>query len=170
MRIEHGNPYRNNVDRNLTKQLNKTKKEIVLPEVKKQQLPQETLEEQKNEKESNLEAMNQQLDTSGKQMKAEREKLKILLNCLEISRRITGGDKVPQADHQYLMKHDSSLYARSILMRFPKNNPHEYKRLSEKEKDCQNKLQDQMTGEGEGIQQFKDTLIQSSGAVLDLNV
>ncbi len=36
MRIEHSNPYRNNVDRNLTKQLNKPKKEIVLHEVKKQ--------------------------------------------------------------------------------------------------------------------------------------
>lgn len=159
MRIEHGNPYRYNVDRNLTKQPEKPKNEIKPPE--------ETSQEQKSEKESNLEAMNQQLNTSGKQMEAEREKLKILLNCLEISRRIAGGDKVPQADHQYLMKHDSALYARSILMRFPKNNPHEYKRLTE-DKECQNKLQDEMTTES--IQQFKDTLIQCSGAVLDLNV
>jgi len=67
------------------------------------------------------------------------------------------------------MKHDSALYARSILMRFPKNNPHEYKRLSE-DKERQNKLQDEMTTDGVSIQQFKDTLIQCSGAVLDLNV
>ncbi|WP_349947085.1 hypothetical protein ABFV83_01160 [Lacrimispora sp. BS-2] len=148
MRIEHGNPYGYDVNRNLTR---------------------EPLEKQKDEKESYMAAMSQQLETSGEQTKAEREKLKILLNCLEISRRIAGGDKVPPADHQYLMKHDSALYARSVMMRFPKNNPHEYKRLTQ-ERERQSNPQDQMTNEGENFEGLKEPLIQCSGARVDVSV
>lgn len=91
------------------------------------------LMKEKEVKEIYVDSMKQQMDLTGEQMKAEREKLKIMLTCLEISRRITAGDKVPPADHRYLLKHDSGLYARSISMRFPKNNPHEYKRISQDE-------------------------------------
>ncbi|HBC98070.1 MAG TPA: hypothetical protein DC034_14930 [Clostridium sp.] len=95
--------------------------------------PVEITKELMIEKETYVNSMKQQVNLTGEQIKAEREKLKIMLTCLEISRRITAGDKVPAADHKYLLKHDSALYARSITMRFPKNNPHEYKRISEDE-------------------------------------
>ncbi len=66
--------------------------------------------------------------------KAEEEGLKVLMTCLEISRRIISGDRVPPKDHEYLMKHDMELYVRSITMRRYKEDPYEYKQLSEDEK------------------------------------
>jgi len=169
MRIEYGNPYRYIVNQNLTNQPEKTKREIILPAVKKEQPAKEAMEERKNEKEAYLETMNQQLKTSGKQAKAEKEKLKIMITCLEISRRIVGGDKVPQPDHQYLMKHDSALYGRSIMMRFPKNNPHEYKQLSE-DSDCQNEMQVCTSDEAGNYEGLKNTSVQCGGAMFDVNV
>ncbi|HHY26636.1 MAG TPA: hypothetical protein GX523_07785 [Desulfitobacterium dehalogenans] len=168
MRIEHGNLCRNVVDQNLTRHSEKTKRERILPAVKQQQSAEEAMAEQKNQQEVYLETMNQQMKISGEQMKGEKEKLKILLTCLEISRRLAGGDKVSQADHQYLMKHDSALYARSILMRFPKHNPHEYKQLSED--GCRDKLQISSLDGNASCQGLKDVLVQCGGAVLDITV
>lgn len=65
--------------------------------------------------------------------KAQQEGIKVLLTCMEISRRIISGDKVPREDHAYLMKHDMELYARSIMMRRIKEDPEEHDRLSEEE-------------------------------------
>ncbi|HAK43853.1 MAG TPA: hypothetical protein DCM59_15555 [Clostridium sp.] len=169
MRIEYGNPYRYIVNQNLANQPEKTKREIILSAMKKEQTAKETMEERRNEKEAYLEAMNQQLKISGKQAKAEKEKLKVLVTCLEIARRISGGDKVPQADHQYLIKHDSALYARSIMMRFPKNDPHEYKQLSE-DSDCQDKLQVCTADEAGNYEGLKNTSVHCGGAVFDVNV
>ncbi|WP_312642006.1 hypothetical protein [Hydrogenoanaerobacterium sp.] len=169
MRIEHGNSYRYVVDQNMAKLHEKAKGEVVLPAVKKQQPAEVTMEERQNEKEAYLAAMGLQVETSGEQMKAEKEKLKILLTCLEISRRLAGGDKVPPADHRYLMKHDAGLYARSVMMRFPKSNPHEYKRLS-KEDECQDKLQISMADEAACLEWLRDASVPAGGAVLDVNV
>ena len=66
-------------------------------------------------------------------MKAEQEEMKILRTCMEISRRIISGDEVPQKDHKYLMKHNMELYARAIMLRKHKENPHKYDQLSEDE-------------------------------------
>ncbi|AFM01623.1 MULTISPECIES: hypothetical protein [Desulfitobacterium] len=169
MRIAHGNLCRNVVDQNLTRHSEETKRERILSAVKQQQSAEEAMAEQKNQQEAYLEAMNQQMKISGEQMKGEKEKLKILLTCLEISRRLAGGDKVPQADHQYLMKHDSALYARSILMRFPKHNPHEYKQLSE-DSGCRDELQIGSLDGNASYQGLKDVLVQCGGAVLDVTV
>ena len=68
-------------------------------------------------------------------MEEEKDQMKIMLICLEISRRIMAGDKVPLKDHKYLLKHDPGLYGKSISMRFPKSDPDEYKQLSEDEEE-----------------------------------
>lgn len=108
--------------------------------MKKYELTEEDVETLRNAKEAHRVRMNELLKISVKQIKEEREKMKVMLTCLEISRRIAAGDKVPQADHQYLMKHDPALYARSIIRRFPKQNPYEYKRISEDDR-CKGKPQ-----------------------------
>lgn len=77
----------------------------------------------------------QHFGISQKQAKDERNKLKILITCLEISRRIISGDNVPYKDHKFLMDHDPTLYFKSISMRIPKENPYDYKRLSKDDKD-----------------------------------
>lgn len=126
------------VNNQLIKQDKKSGHEdLVSSTVKKRQSMGEPTEEWLEERESYINTFKQEMDISGKQMEAEREKLNVLLTCLEISRRIAGGDKVPPADHKYLMEHDSGLYFRSISMRFPKNNPNEYKQLSEDDKERQ---------------------------------
>lgn len=82
------------------------------------------------QRESELEFHLQQLEQAGEQSKAANDQLKAQLTCLLISGRIIAGDEVPPADHKYLMKNDPSLYAKSILMRVQKNNPHKYKKAS----------------------------------------
>lgn len=73
-------------------------------------------------------------EISQAQAKDEQNKIKILITCLKISRRIVSGDNVPYKDHEFLMDHDPALYFKSISMRIPKDNPYDYKRLSEDEK------------------------------------
>lgn len=41
---------------------------------------------------------------------------------------------MPAADHQFLLEHDPALYARSISMRLPKDDPYEYEQFSEEDK------------------------------------
>jgi len=53
------------------------------------------------------------------------------LLCMEIARRITAGDKVPQQDVSYLIKHDPDLYGRAMSMRIQKKDPEEYESLLE---------------------------------------
>lgn len=168
MRIENSNSYLYGnhfvVGQKAMKNNEEIKSEIIPPEMKNQQPAEETMEKLQNDNTAYLEAINQQLETSGKQTKAEKEKLKVLLTCLEISRRIIGGNKVPSADHQYLMKHDLALYARSIAMRFPKNNPYEYKQLSEEDK-----LQDDwQIHVAQNHQLLKGSLVNVSGAILNV--
>jgi hypothetical protein len=62
----------------------------------------------------------------------EKDQLKIHIMCLEISRRIISGDKVPQSDYDFLLENDPEMFARSIAMRILKENPKEYESLSEK--------------------------------------
>ena len=58
---------------------------------------------------------------------------KELLVCLEIARRIMGGDKVPLGDHKFLMERNMEMYSRAIMLRRIKEDPEEYDRLSEDE-------------------------------------
>jgi hypothetical protein len=71
------------------------------------------------------------LKLTGNEIKETSNKQDIALKCLIISRRIMAGDKVPVEDHRFLQKHDPELYGKAILMRLPKQDPHEYKRISE---------------------------------------
>lgn len=72
------------------------------------------------------------MGTSNEEDDGEVDPLKIHIMCLEISRRIISGDKVPQSDYDFLLENDPEMYARSITMRVLKENPKEYKSLSEK--------------------------------------
>lgn len=164
MRIECGNPYYN-MARNSAQQPEKIKLEITPLAADK---PQPSAEAQllKNEQKTSYEQFNQQLEVSGEQTKDERDKLEIMLTCMEIARRIAGGDNVPPEDHKFLMNHDFSLYARSTLQRFPKHNPHEYKRLS-KDEDCKDALKSSFVDAIESCRGLSDILAQGIAAVLD---
>lgn len=96
--------------------------------------PSDDLLELLKEKKKFLEGFEDQSVVDRQQLKEENKQMKILLTCLEISKRITAGDKVPPKDYNYLRKHDPSLYGRSMSMRIPKSNPRKYKQLSPNEK------------------------------------
>lgn len=127
---------------------------IASPAVEKQKSAKKTTEELMKEKETYVNMMKQEVNASEKQMEAEKERLEIMITCLEISRRITGGDKVPPADHKYLMKHDSGLYARSISLRLPKNDPFEYKRISKEEDANKQQSLDELTKSEHSVQEI----------------
>lgn len=100
----------------------------------------------------------------------ERDELRIMLTCMEIVRRISGGDNIPSEDHKFLMKHDFALYVHSILQRFPKHNPHEYKRLS-KDDGCHDgiaadALKRSFTNALESCRGLNDVLAQGVAAAL----
>jgi hypothetical protein len=169
MRIEQGNSYRSFVERTLLKQPEKAGKEPVLPLEIAPPPAEDAQKAQQSEKDLNPDAMQQQLGLLGQQMTEEREKQKSLLLCLEIARRIAGGDTVPQADHKYLREHDSAMYAKAIMMRFPKNNPYKYKQLS-REEDHQDSPEAAQLKQLTGYESLKALTIQSDGAALDLNL
>ncbi len=95
---------------------------------RKQELERELKKQQKMEEQLKREA-----EAAKKRMEAEQEALKIQMTCLKIAGRIIAGDKVPTKDHQYLVKHDSKLYGKALMMRVIKEEPKEYKQLSEEE-------------------------------------
>lgn len=108
-------------------------------EAKKSPAAEKAMAERRNEQEKLRKAAEQikyeqmKMKQTAEKQKAEQDAMKVLITCLEISRRIISGDKVPPKDHQYLMEHDMALYAKSIMMRIPKKDPHEYDQLSEDE-------------------------------------
>lgn len=129
MRIEGQNPYYN-TGLNASRQPVKITLTVTPAAAWQPQPADEAADSFKTKPQSQYEQLPAQLEVFGEQMQGEKDKLKIMLACMEIARRISGGDTIPPDDHKFLMKHDFALYARSILHRFPKNNPHEYKRLS----------------------------------------
>ena len=96
-------------------------------------LNEKEITENKENLEKAVKAQNE-MEFNRQKMNNEKEKMKIALTCLEISRRIISGDSVPYNDHKFLLKNDPQLYGRSMSMRFPKNNPFKYRQLSDKEK------------------------------------
>lgn len=58
-----------------------------------------------------------------------------LTKCLEIASRIMKGDKVPQADIQFLAEKQPELYSSAIFMKQNNENPKRHKSLLEDEKD-----------------------------------
>lgn len=161
MRIEQGNLYRCIVGEGLAKQAAKAPEQ---PDTARARM-----EKYKNEQLSSLEDAQRSFASSKQQMDEEKDKMDVTLTCLVIARRISGGDKVPAADHQYLLKHDPALYARSTMMRITKNNPYEYKRFSKEEK-CK-KSAEGRAGECFEIHSIlKDALAQTETLLLSLNI
>lgn len=103
-----------------------TKEEELLK--KKQELERELKKQQKM-----AEQLKREAEAAKKRMEAEQEALKIQLTCLKIAGRIMAGDRVPGKDHQYLVKHDPSLYGKAFMMKITKENPKEHKQLSGEE-------------------------------------
>ncbi len=167
MRIESGNPYYY-VDRTLRQQPGKIKVEVTPLAAARPQPAAESAKTFNNSNETGCGQINQPAEISGEQLEAEKEKLKILLTCMEIARRISGGDKVPPEDHKFLMEHDFALYARSILQRFPKSNPHAYKRLS-KDDESKNVLKGRFSDAIESCNTLKSVLAQGIDIALDSN-
>ena len=90
----------------------------------------------------------------------------VLVKCLTISRRIMAGDKVPQADHRYLRKHNPELYLKALLLRRPKENPIKHKQLSKKESapEAESTLETEAAGPS-GVEAAGDI-----GALLDIDL
>ena len=76
-----------------------------------------------------------QLDNAIEQGEGAAKMWKIKILCLQIAMRIMRGDKVPVEDERYLAKHDIELFTKALSMRMPKEDPHEYDRLSEDEEE-----------------------------------
>lgn len=74
------------------------------------------------------------------ELKAETDQLKVRRRCMEISRRIMAGKKVPPQDERYLMEHDPEGYKLTIALRKPPKKD---------EKECESVLKDEEEGSGE---------------------
>ena len=74
------------------------------------------------------------------ELEAEAEQLKVQQRCMEISRRIMAGKKVPPQDERYLMEHDPKGYKLTIALRKPPKKD---------EKECESVLKDEEEGSGE---------------------
>ena len=66
--------------------------------------------------------------------------MKVQQRCMEISRRIMAGKKVPPQDERYLMEHDPEGYKITIALRKPPKKD---------EKECESVLKDEEEGAGE---------------------
>lgn len=74
------------------------------------------------------------------ELKAETDQLKVRRRCMEISRRIMAGKKVPPQDERYLMEHDPEGSKLTIALRKPPKKD---------EKECESVLKDEEEGSGE---------------------
>lgn len=81
--------------------------------------------------------MGQQLETS---TKAELGPLDDLIKCMQIASRIIKGDKVPQADVNFLMEKNPKMYTSAVLMKQENKDPKKHESLLEDEKD--NRVED----------------------------
>lgn len=74
----------------------------------------------------------QQLETS---TKAELGPLDDLIKCMQIASRIIKGDKVPQADVNFLIEKNPKMYTSAVLMKQENKDPKKHESLLEDEKD-----------------------------------
>ena len=82
------------------------------------------------------------------ELKAETDQLKVRRRCMEISRRIMAGKKVPPQDERYLMLNDPDGYKLAMAMRTPKRNPKKWKSvLEEEDKDAGSRQTAEADGE-----------------------
>lgn len=105
------------------------------PELLKQQEIEEKnrLKAQQQARQTELDMLKQQLESSDKQAEAAEDSFRAFSKCLIIAQRITRGDKVPSQDIKYLMKHEPDLYKQSIMLRQPNDKPKEHDTVLEEE-------------------------------------
>ncbi len=101
----------------------------------RQRLKKESLQKQLEEARQELDSFQRLLDNSHQQAKAAGEAARIRVKCMIIASRIMAGDKVPREDYHYLAKHEPELYGKALTMRFERDKPKKYNRLSEEEED-----------------------------------
>jgi len=115
---------------------NETKKN---EDEKAQLLKQQELEEknrlkaQQQARQTELDMLKQQLESSEKQADATEDSFNTFSKCLVIAQRISRGDKVPTQDMKYLMKHEPDLYKQSIMLRQPNSKPKEHDTVLDEE-------------------------------------
>ena len=73
------------------------------------------------------------------ELDAQMEALRVQQKCMEISRRIMAGKRVPPEDEQYLMEHDPEGYKLTIALRRPPKDDEE----------CESVLNEEDRGSGE---------------------
>ena len=73
------------------------------------------------------------------ELDAQMEALRVQQKCMEISRRIMAGKRVPPEDEQYLMEHDPEGYKLTIALRRPPKDDEE----------CESVLDEEDRGSGE---------------------
>lgn len=99
----------------------------------------------------------QQLEAAKESAKAVGEGMQELAKIIEISRRISNGDKVPASDEKKLMEYDSGLYqaAKAAAMLHADEKHKEYSSLYEDEEDDKGQmmrdLRRESSGSGSGV-------------------
>lgn len=72
-----------------------------------------------------IEDLREQMQQIQEQSKSQAEEYKILLKCMKIALNVASGNKVPEQDQQYLRENNPELFAQSLEMRIPNENPEE---------------------------------------------
>lgn len=91
------------------------------------------LKAQQQARQTELDMLKQQLESSNEQAEAAEDSFKAFSKCLIIAQRITKGDKVPTQDIKYLMENEPDLYKQAIMFRQPNPKPKEYDTVLEDE-------------------------------------
>ena len=78
--------------------------------------------------------LQRQLEAARKQSEGAAEYYRRKLKCILIAMRIMQGDKVPPEDHSFLAEEEPELYQKAMSLRIEKEDPEEYDRVSEDEK------------------------------------
>lgn len=105
----------------------------------------------------------QQLEAAKESAKAVGEGMQELAKIIEISRRISNGDKVPASDEKKLMEYDSGLYqaAKAAAMLHADEKHKEYSSLYEDEEDDKGQmmrdLRRESSGSGVGVGSSPET-------------
>lgn len=126
----------------------------------------ERMEEQRAQAQAALQAGGKERKKSGSildlldgpdstELEAEMEQMKVRRRCMEISRRIMAGKRVPPQDEQYLMEHDPEGYKLTMALRKPPKKD---------EKECESVLKDEEEGSGETGETGDAAPVESGGA------
>lgn len=109
----------------------------------------------------------QQLEAAKESAKAVGEGMNELAKILEISRRISNGDKVPASDEKKLMEYDSGLYqaAKAAAMLHADEKHKEYSSLYEDEEDDKGQMMRDLRRESPGAGSASSAGSEAAGEV-----